>query len=518
MEVSLERQAFIFQVMEDFLEKWTTYDLLVKRLTVNERELMFEWMDKLRHTLHLPTTSLRQENVKMAHVGTIVQRKAKETIPEDALDIFTGTNDQYAGYALPEDGEVSIGQLDDAKADIQQTMKDNENPFFVMCAKGADSEESKQPFNTLQNEGGNCICATFIEGDLQGFGAPESSHSIEYAAHQEYLQAKIIDIFASCGEDLQKTIEKLSSALVRREIANICFPTPDGRGEILLVFANGQTVNIIKGDKHQKYPWGEVSQALGYAEKPVATAEPVKPKGMGKKPVVAAKEPDNKALAAAFVKATNDKANADHGKQTNLKFKIRPPAEKFSSFKELQGWYKAFGHKEDQPGSDALSATVGKFHLAIPVQVKAEINNDTFNALLTNNKIFLATDQPKQAPGVVKPEAVIPVSIIPTAEIEKAKKEFWPKVTKAMQNYDDGSRLIVPPDKAAEYTKTRPVATEQMGFQMGLEEFEQLSADAWRMLQKVAPETIISILMQYQYQRYMDHRAVKEATNIKKAM
>lgn len=524
MDISLNRQHSLMLRLEDFFVNWTQYDMLRKEITPEERTWMFDWVSRRLGLPNLPSMltnrRIKKENATMAHQGSIVQRHEGKTIPDDFLTIASGTDDQYLGYALPGDGDLDIGQMEgDYLTDIKETMSENTYAFTVIFAKGADTEESKQPFNTLQNEGGNCICASFIEGDLQGFGAPETSHSIEFAAHQEYLGPKIIDIFTSNDEDLTKTVEKLNTPFVKREIMNACFPTPDGRGEILIVFANGQRVSIVKGDKHKKYEWGEVSQSYAYEGKAVETKPAEVKRGLGSKKTDMKVDPKSlpdktpektdTAIAAAL-------KNAEDNSKKNLDYMVVPPTHRLSSIKDAQAWYRVYSDTMPDDSDIQIMVTTKQ---PIAVKIKGAVSNNVFNRFLQDKKLMLAADKGK-APAATKSEAavVVPVSIIPETERENLMKNFLPKMVKAFKNFDDGSRLIVPPEKILSYMRDKPVATMQLGIDKGLDEFENYSDEAFRMLGKMAPDALAALCSEYRLDRIKNKAALVAAAGIKKAM
>lgn len=441
----------------------------------------------------------------------IVQRNEGKTINDEFLGIVATERSEYMGYASAEDGEITIDHRDGGEEsllnDIRDTMKASTAQFILAFGRGVSLEEDRQPFKTLTDEAGNPICVAFIEGDFQGFEPVESSHSTSSICHTEYLCPKVMDIFTGCGEDLDKTIEKLNSAMVRREITNMCFPATDARGEILLLFANGKKVSFVKGDSHRKYEWGETSLSFGYEWKPDVVENPNKAKGILGKPkstVVA----DNKSSS----KSTTAIAAAVDDAKKDLNFMIVPPPHRCQSAKDLGSWYDAY--------------TVGKPNgwergfkqadKAVSAKVKTSITNKGFNILLEKGQIFLAPDSSKSSKSSVSSptELKIPITIIPAAELDKMKRTIFPKMVKA---YDDSSNLIIPPEKLAEFLKDKPKATEQLGIG-GLVEFDNYSDDALRLLMKEVPETVLAILSQYRLENWQMRKALSDATDIKKAM
>ena len=495
----LERQKELKQWFEDDFVSLLTYAYVNGHIKLSEMEWMFEWVS---NGFRLPSLAqhLDHKEVPVAYESSIVQRNEGKTIPDEFLNIAVKTNDQYIGYAILEDNELSIGQTKELE-DVKESLL-KPDYFVISFAKGANTEESKQPFNTLQNEGGNCICASFIEGDCQGFGSPESSHSIQWAVHQEYLMPKIIDIFTDCEENVANTVEKLNRAITKHEIANNCFPGVSARGEILIIFGNKQIINIVKGNKHKEYEWGVVSQSFAYEEK--KTSEPIKT-GLGSKGAIVPKPPTT-AIAAAMTKAV-DKVDAS---KTNLSHLIIPPIHRLSSFKDAKSFYKTYC--DPIPSDIELELTV-KNKIPIAGRIKPIISSVIFDTLINQKKIFLAPEG-SLLPAATNIEPDIPIVIIPQIEREKMFKSIQPKILRAL---DDKSTWIVPPDKLVTFLSKIPSATEQLGLKMGLDEFENYW-EIWDLMIKECPRIIRSILDQYRNERFMLKTTFASKQENKKAM
>jgi hypothetical protein len=446
----------------------------------------------------------------------IVQRYEGKTIDDAFLHAVGTEHDEYFGFCCVNEGELSLDHRDlEDLPDIKKFMKDNRDACYLGFGKDAGTDNSKQPFSTVQNEGGAPIIAIFIEGDLQGFGKPETSDSIEFAAHQAYLAPKILDIYQDAGEDLDKTYEKLNKAITRDEMITRCFPTPDSRGEILIMFANGKTINIVRGEKHKKFEWGETSMAFAYEVK--TEEKPTKvPLGGKRSTVLSLPDKDKKsdtAIAAAM--------NVAKDNQNNLGIMILPPAHRSATLNDIHSWYNSFCAKEDKPTDEELAKMHKHPENFIAVKVKPQITNKSFNQMLEKGTIKLL-DSKSAAPAVVHKEPDIPIAIIGKDSIEKFNKEFAPKLIKA---YSDNSSLIVDPARLNEFLKDKPLFTDQIGRQqMGLKEFENLSADGFKLLvemfAKDDPMVIVAMLEQYRLEVYRLSQRVEqlEKVTLRKAM
>lgn len=487
-----------------------------KRIKLDELEYMLDYFGK---TLPIPSwyKPLEQENTEMSSV--IVQRAEGKAFDDQYLDIAMGERDEYFGYAFVDEGEIKYGEMSlENKTEVKEEISTTPNhPLIITLAKDVATEESKQPFVTLSKEDSTPLCVVFMDGDLQGFGSPESSHSMAWSAHQQYLMPKILEYFTDCGEDLDKTFEKLNRANTKSEILNNCFPGTLANGNVVILFSNGKCLSLFKGDKYKKYEWGATSLSFGYEAKPVAVASEAIKKGLGahsktnKASVPEVKKEEKKpatAISAAMDKAEDKKANLD--------YIIRPPHDKFGSVQSLEEWFQKFAHPEDKLSSAELNEYKGQAHKFKGVRVKPTLSNAAFNLLMQKGFFLMAESQDKPVKKETKSELIVPVIIIPKPELEKAER-FNDKLIKIKQ--DDGSGMIYKPETIVEYMKKKalPSATDQLGYQMGLDEFEGYY-EIWDDIIK-NPVTTKAILIQYMLERHKDKQALKQITqNIKKAM
>ena len=457
--------------------------------------------------------------------SVIVQRAEGKAFDEKYLDIAMGERDEYFGYAFVDEGEIKYGEMSlSNKTEVKEEISTTSNhPLILILAKDVSTEESKQPFITLTKEDTTPLCVTFIDGDLQGFGSPESSHSMAWAAHQQYLMPKILEYFTDCGEDLDKTYEKLNRANTKSEILNNCFPGMLANGTVVILFSNGKCLSFYKGEKHKKYEWGETSLAFGYEAKPV---EPAKPKGLGahsKTSVKASVPPtgsgraDPKTDPGKPSTAIEDAMKTAEGRKTNLEHMIVPPPTAFNSNMDLEKFYRSFANPEDLPSSEEFNKMKSSKQ-GIPVKIKSSLSNDAFNKLLGLNKFLLApTGSKPPEKKDTKTDITVPIIIIPEKELEHTSK-FIDKLMKIRE--DDGSGLIYKPETIIKFSQENKhiSATDQLGYQMGLDEFEGYY-EIWDDLIKNNPVTTKAILVQYMLERYKDKQALKQVIqNTKKAM
>lgn len=508
MDIPLGRQQELYELLEDNLWKLLCYHYFrTKQITMGELEWMVSIFGK---SFPLPTwiTGKTQETKEMsANSQVIVQRYEGKTIDEEFLKIVATERDEYCGFASPDkDGTVSISHMSGGEeslvSDIKSFMKDNEDYAIWCFGRGASTDESQQPFTTLTNDKGECICATFIDGDLQGFGAPETSHSIAFAAHQEYLMPKIIDIFTANGEDIEKTFAKLNSNYVKKEIINNLFPGQEEKtsGEVLILFGNGKFISALKGDKHKKYEWGETSSALGFESK--ATV-PEKTSKFGKK--TTATKTAETAISAAMTAAVEKKKTDD------VEYLIVPPAFRHSSNQSLEEWYSRYGDETQKPSAEQFNEMKGAAHKAIPVKLKKQIANNPGSVKnLVDNKTIVLFNKDKATVAETKPD--IPILIIPKGERENLEKEFWKKIAAGEKD------LTVKPEDLVAFLKDKPTASNQLGRQMGVREFETFSPKAWEEILRLAPKTIVAIVQEQQVEIFKLSSALKVATETRKAM
>jgi len=252
----------------------------------------------------------------MGHEAAIVQRIEGKTIDDKYLELVATEYGEYIVYIdVNAEGINAIhmdGGEEQSLQNIKDTMAETTAPFFLAFGKGC-AEEDRLPFLIMQLDNTTPLCAILIEGNFAGFGEMESSHPDEWYVSQQYLLPKITRLAKDYDENQAKIVEYLSDSFNQNEMLKSICPLPGARCEILFIFGNGQTVNMVKGDLHKRFDWGEVSSALSY--NPAGQSTVLKKitgslaRGTRTAPIITAKpnEPDGKkpdtAIAAAIIKA-----------------------------------------------------------------------------------------------------------------------------------------------------------------------------------------------------------------------
>lgn len=460
--------------------------------------------------------------------SVIVQRAEGKAFDEKYLDIAMGERDEYMGYAFVDEGEIKYGEMPlENKTEAKEEIATTENyPLILTFAKDVPTDESKQPFVTLSKDDGTPAVVTFIEGDTKATQFENQSHSKEFCYHQEILAPKLIEMLGLFNDDLGKLYEYLNKPSTKLEMVSTAFPGgSDTRGEILILFTDGKTINMSKGDRHKKYEWGETSFAFGYEAKPVEAPKKitglgahsktnktsVPMSGSGKANSIADPDKDKKPNTAIA-----DAMKTAEDRKTNLDYMIVPPPHIFTSIQALEGWYTSFGDPASKPTNEEFVKMKGNAHLAIPIKVKPTLSNSAFNKLLSLNKFLLAPAGGKPAEKKdTETKLTVPIIIIPKNELERVQK-VGDKVMKAKE--DDGSGLIYKPDTILKYAKENKhiSATDQVGYQMGLDEFEGYY-EIWD--EYIPNHTFIkALLVQYMLERHKDKQALQQVLKNQKAM
>jgi hypothetical protein len=454
----------------------------------------------------------------MAHEGAIVQRHEGKTIDEEFLKLVGKEFDTYVGFVAFHNGELITQfwkEIDEAITDIQDTAKDV-GSFAVIFGKGISEEEDRQPLRMMSTDNSSEMVAIMLEGNFSGSGyeAPvESSHPDEFYVIQGYLLPKMTNLAQQFDENIAQMVEYLNGKFNQNEILKSICPLPGARCEVLFYFANGQTVNLVKGDLHKQFDWGETSQALSYA--PIATAANGKDKPLslkeklakntGSVPVVKPKA--DTAIGAALKVAEANKKEDDRPY-------IKPPGRRCDSAKNLGNWYDHYAGYRPESWEDGI-----KHSDKAPVaRVKKELwdNQIKWTEAVSKNSVIVVKGD--KAPGVVHPSggSKIENNLLTASEREGLIKVFKPKLVKSI---DDKSSFVDDPVKIAEELRTRELLTEALPglFPAGIAECFGWGPDAHDALQKQNPEAYKLLCREAIYRLYIAFGQLRDKSTDRKS-
>ena len=529
MEIPLGRQEELTNALVDTFSSYlgTHIQDINRRLTlgkVSPEEL--EWMSN--KTVDMFLTS--EEEFSTMSGNALVVKAAGKLMDDEYLKIAAGERDGYLAFAFAEGGAITSGNMikeesktNNLKTDVEETSEEKKDiAVHLMFAGEVDTEESKQPFETLTDDEGRALAVTFIEGTTQDFGDVESPHSKEWRAHQHYLTPKILKIYNNHGQDLEKTVNELKELFTKNEMLSSVFPgtEKDTRGEITILFQDGQSINMVKGDRHKKYEWGETSLAFGYEAKAInpEKTEAVKSGLLGKAKTsvpVTGKATSTVVEGSKLIKPDTAVAEAFDRAKVCLPYMVIPPKHRLSSNQSAESWYTSYADPTyGMPSSKEINEMKNNQEKAVAVRIKPTINEKSFRDLIQKNMIVQAPNQAASKPATEakKDEIIVPTLIVPKKELEQFKL-LQAKVTK------EPGVMVFKPDAIIEASVNSKLiaATDQLGLP-GLSSFHGWY-EAFGELVRTDPVAAQALLVQFSTQHYLDQQAIEAATKqIKKAM
>jgi hypothetical protein len=211
--------------------------------------------------------------------GLIVTKRPGKIIKENFLLEAVTTHPSAVGFAVAKDGIVVHDVFDPREKDlldaVQKTMekyKDSTVYFHFMKADEDEIEvpEDLQPYAILK-KGDQTQLAVMLEGDFPAY--VKDSLSPETNMVNEYIRKKIESIYKDSGNNLNTTLTKLGSDVVRADFKPQLMP----RGVVLYIPAKGQSFAMTENKLGGAWTWGFASKNLGIVTDivPETVKEPV---------------------------------------------------------------------------------------------------------------------------------------------------------------------------------------------------------------------------------------------------
>lgn len=465
----------------------------------------------------------------MAHEAAIVQRSEGKTIDEEYLKIVTSEYNGYIGLMIPLDGDGNPGTItsqvfddvEEALTDIKDTAEGVTSPFVIICGKGC-IDEDRQPFIIMTKDDKTPLCTVMLEGNFAGSGFEPNgneSHCDEWYVVQQYLLPKLTRLAGDLDENQAKMVEYLEDKFNQNEILKSICPLVGARCEVLILFSNGQTVNLKKGDLHRSFEWGETSNALTYGNGPTATPEPEnKAKGiLGKLankaktsvPMVGSQNSTetlgNKTATA--MSAALDAAKKEETRSVDDRPYLKPPGRRCDSEKNLNSWYMyACGYLPE-----GWEQGVKHSDRAIPARAKKELwmNEAKWNEQLSKGSIIIVKGD--KAPAVVRPEGAteIKTDLLTVQQRKGLVEVFKPKLVKSL---DGKSSFVEDPVKLAEDLKNKELLSQAMPgvFPEGIATVFSWGSDAFKLLIKQDPDAATMLFEELRFRLWQAHGQIKQ--------
>lgn len=215
------------------------------------------------------------------HKGLIVGVHKKHNIPDTALELIFKNFPSAFGGVVPTEIEgkkqllVSLTDNGLTAEQMQEVMKEFLNQdktfFFGNFPKGYSGTDI-QPFTLIADATDMPLLTAFMDGNYAPFAKEKSEHSAEYHAFEEMLKPTLKELFDSeaVGKDINKLMNVIKNDTKLRKTMELMSPD---RGQITLVGVTGEIFSpVMKNDLFREFPWGSMSNHLGYAEASSVTA------------------------------------------------------------------------------------------------------------------------------------------------------------------------------------------------------------------------------------------------------
>jgi hypothetical protein len=294
----------------------------------------------------------------------IVRRNGNQFIPNDYLELVLKTHSAaWSASFVSTEGDkkdlmVAKGDGDGLNVKlIQETMEACPLDDITFCFYASDKALNMDDINpyVLLKNGDDAQVVAFVSGEFPGFEKPTSSKSSEFFFAHEYLKPKLEGV----SELVDGNLEKIVSFISKPNFKNDALNNAPSHAVITLMCADNTTISFAKAEDSAEYPWGWVSNNLGYAKaKPEAKKEgedkPVKKGMFSGKSTVREKAnvqqptaPEPKPEKSDAVTATAESLKANALENYTVKKGVLPP--EHLSRKERGKWYvNRIGYKPDK--------------------------------------------------------------------------------------------------------------------------------------------------------------------------
>lgn len=236
--------------------------------------------------------------------GVIVRRNPDQFIPDNVFEhIFKTHNSAWSAAIIDGDEglKTSSGGKEDMNAahfkEIMETFPKRGITFYFAASDGAINEDDLFPQTLMFDDADNPTLSVFVDANVPGLAKKDSALSPETHFVDDWLRPKLSEIVEKNklveGDDVDipKLMAVLSSKSFKEEALKQCV----GRGAITLM-SDKSTISFSTGDTAKEFPWGWMSNHLGFgvedkpkkdmfAKKPKASV-PASPAGTGDQPPV----------------------------------------------------------------------------------------------------------------------------------------------------------------------------------------------------------------------------------------
>lgn len=282
--------------------------------------------------------------------GLIIDITEDHVPPKQFMELVWSKFTTYIGSVVhiagdkPElvlSGSDELPPIDDFLSDLEKNKADKTVLHFTQ-SKTKLTDESEQPFVILRNDDGDPILVAMLEGEYFSPTGSDPAHTDEYHVVNGVLIPRMLKMFTKMyGSDIEKFDEELGDDETIGSINSLC----GTRGIVVLQSITGTTGRYEKGndDLRGEFPWGFVSNKLGFVEKSSKDV-PTGRGGLLNKAKNILHISDTKPVESKTIADQLDKTTADTAVAPKRPM-IKPPADIIKKGKNATGqWYKDWGH------------------------------------------------------------------------------------------------------------------------------------------------------------------------------
>lgn len=227
-----------------------------------------------------------------------IRRKPNQQIPED---FFALCPKRIYGVAIVADNKLETMRGENLDLETlratEEDFKDVPITIFLSDRQEyATNLEAVPPYDLIGNDDDEPLVTLFADGEFPGYVKEKSALPGSF-----HLAAVIADhcetVFDAVEKDLGKLMNKLSQDNFKEKIKM----NSVSRGYLMFVAQNGGCIQINQGETAKEFPWGWVSDTLGYGAEAPKEEKPAKKPGLfSKKSTVRETfhQPSNNVVAA----------------------------------------------------------------------------------------------------------------------------------------------------------------------------------------------------------------------------
>lgn len=222
----------------------------------------------------------------MQFKGTVLVKEPGKTIPQDFLAHVMAANPSCMGamsqFVDDENRPTLSTGINEELPSVEDVMRLQEqaidSPMIMYFGKYPEGYDSTniQPFELITGANGP-IVALMSDGNFHEHGHAESKNSDDFFLAFEYFAPKLQQLYSACNLDVNKLKEQLKLPFVQKELNGIY----TGRGDMILLFNDGEIMRFGQNALGRKLEWGYVSNSHDF-KFPEAQAEvPAEPEKKG---------------------------------------------------------------------------------------------------------------------------------------------------------------------------------------------------------------------------------------------